>query len=253
MAKLIDEGRAAWPGLATVPASFAARVLASDTPVERLHVPDLHLACACHEGAADALAIMDRTILCEVPKYLTRFRQDGAFSDEVTQTLRDKLFVGHAPRIADYSGRGPLRAWVRIAAVRTAVNMLSARQVRPERELDEVDALDVADLALLKARHRGQFREAINDAILALSAKQRTLLRMHHLDGYTLDQLATSYGVHRATIARWIAQAREAVVAAVRKRLAAELALSAGEVDKLAAIVNSQIELSVSRLFGRAR
>jgi RNA polymerase sigma-70 factor (ECF subfamily) len=216
-----------------------------------VHAADLYLASACGAGSADALAIVERTILCEVPKFLARFRRDFAFVDEVTQQLRTKMFVGPSPKILDYSGRGRLHAWIRIAAVRTALNLLPAGNAEPERELDDTEAIGGAELALLKARHRDQFREAVSAAILALPAKQRTLLRMHHLDGFTLDQLAVSQQVHRATVARWLADARAQIVERVRERLTAELALTASEIDSLAADVNSQLELSISRLFGK--
>ena len=42
------------------------------------------------------------------------------------QRLRERLFVGsdgEPARLASYSGRGPLGTWVRIAAIRLALNL----------------------------------------------------------------------------------------------------------------------------------
>ena len=36
----------------------------------------------------------------------------------------------------------------------------------------------------------------------------RTVLRLHVIEGVTLDGLAVAYGAHRATVARWLASAR---------------------------------------------
>ncbi|MGZ3425953.1 MAG: hypothetical protein ACXVCV_04845, partial [Polyangia bacterium] len=54
--------------------------------------------------------------------------------------------------------------------------------------------------------------------------------------------------VHRSTVARWIAGARQQVLADARARLRAELGLSAGEFDSLAGVVRSQLDLSVAKI-----
>ena len=64
------------------------------------------------------------------------------------------------------------------------------------------------------------------------------------LDGLTIDEIAPMYGVHRATAARWIASAKQDVLARTRKQLMTELHLDAGEVDSLIRLVQSRIELT---------
>jgi RNA polymerase sigma-70 factor, ECF subfamily len=254
LAKLLADARAVWPTVDVAADVFTARVLAAvaaGATLDQVHASDLYLACGCAAGSRAALAMFEEAILSDVPTFLARFRRDAAFSDEVAQLLRHKLFVGPSPKIAEYAGRGPLRAWVRVAAVRTAVNLLGAGETVPGSDRDEADVLDGADVALLKARYRGPFRDALNASILALSTKERTLLRMHHVDGFTLDRLATVHRVHRATVARWLAAVRAQIVKGVRDRLVTELALSPAEVDSLATVIHSQLELSVGRLLGR--
>jgi RNA polymerase sigma-70 factor (ECF subfamily) len=253
VAKLFAEARVAWPSIEVAPDRFAARVAASvgdGATLDQLHASDLYLACACAAGSDGALAAFERAILADVPQFVARFKRDGAFADEVAQRLRIKLFVGDAPKIGDYAGRGPLRAWVRIAAIRTAVNLLDAADAIAEPDPEQAAGLDGGgEIALLKARGRDHFRTALEAALLALPAKDRTLLRMHHVDGYTLDQLATVHRVHRATIARWLAATRGQIVDGVRTQLTTELALSPSEIDSLVALVESQLEISLSRLF----
>jgi RNA polymerase sigma-70 factor (ECF subfamily) len=252
VAKLFAEARATWPDLEVAPQVFAKRVAASvatGATLDQLHAGDLYLACACTAGSRDALAVVERTMLADVPQFVGRFGRDAAFADECAQRLRIKLFVGDAAKIADYAGRGPLRAWVRVAAIRTAVNLLDAQDVLAEPDPEATAGLDPGSEALLKARDREHFRAALEATILALPAKERTLLRMHHVDGYTLDRLATIHRVHRATIARWLAAVRAEIVEGVRERLAVKLQLTPSEIDSLVAIVDSQLELSLSRLF----
>jgi RNA polymerase sigma-70 factor (ECF subfamily) len=129
--------------------------------------------------------------------------------------------------------------------------LLDTAGVLPEPDLEATAGLDSAsELALLKGRDRDHVRAALEATILALPARERTLLRMHHVDGYTLDRLATIHHVHRATVARWLAAARAQIVEGVRDRLGAALRLSPAEIDRLVADVDSQLELSLSRLFG---
>ncbi len=75
----------------------------------------------------------------------------------------------------------------------------------------------------------------------------RTLLRMHVVEGVTLDGLAMAYGAHRATIARWLAAARSALLKGTRARLAGSLKLKPEEVDSLIELARSRLEISISR------
>ena len=54
-------------------------------------------------------------------------------AEEVLQALRAHVLVGDAPKLADYDGRGPLAAWVRVAAVRAASNVSSQESSFPSR------------------------------------------------------------------------------------------------------------------------
>jgi RNA polymerase sigma-70 factor (ECF subfamily) len=250
----LARARAAWPALPLDPARFEAWLerKQADVPGE-LHVEDLYLACACAAAVPEALAAFDAQVLALVPRMVARFPGGPAFADEVVQGLRARLLVGTPPRIAEYSGRGALRSWVKVAALRLAVDLVRARGELPPDDPGAVDALATApspELELLKARYKGAFEQALRDAILGLSVRQRNLLRLHHVDGATLDQLAVSYRVHRATIARWLADGREAVVAGTHARLGATLSLSRSELESLALLVRSQLELSVRQLLG---
>jgi RNA polymerase sigma-70 factor (ECF subfamily) len=81
-----------------------------------------------------------------------------------------------------------------------------------------------------------------------LTPRQRSLLRLHVLDGVTLAQLARSYQVHRATIVRWLAQARAEILERTRVAMAQRLRLPEGELEALHLTVSSQLDLSLKRL-----
>src|SRR5262245_22986013 len=100
LTSLWESGRSAWPGL-ELPAPVWVRHLAAHLPAEEdaegflasVHASDLYLACACALGDPAALVAFDRSILSQVPSFLSRVDSSPAFVDELRQLLREKLLV----------------------------------------------------------------------------------------------------------------------------------------------------------------
>src|SRR5262249_54950430 len=116
VAQALAEARAAWPRVRFDEARFAARLaeqIATEGDLD--HAADLLLATACAAGDPAAHAALEEHYLADVPAALGRFRPSRDFVREVLQALRTKLLVSTtgAPKIAEYSGRGPLAAWIR--------------------------------------------------------------------------------------------------------------------------------------------
>jgi RNA polymerase sigma-70 factor (ECF subfamily) len=104
------------------------------------------------------------------------------------------------------------------------------------------------ELKLIKERYREPFKQALRAALGELSSEQRNMLKLHFVDGMTLENVATAFHVSRATIARRIAQARDAVFDHVRVRLQAELGIDRAEFEGLLGLLRSRLELSLSAL-----
>jgi len=249
-----ERGRAAWADVQLGADTFAAHVLRLGAEVDREPHSDLYLACACAHDDAAAHAAFDRAFLSEIGKHIRRIDPAGELIDEVQQLLRERLLVaraGERPRIAEYSGRGPLAAWVRVAAVRVAVDLRRKRGTDPAA-LGDAEHLAAADLdpetALIRARYQRDYETALREALAELSAKQRNLLRMHFVDGMTVDRIGVAYRVHRATAARWIVDLRRQLLDATYHRLGARLHLSPAEFASLTAIVRSELHLSLGGL-----
>jgi RNA polymerase sigma-70 factor (ECF subfamily) len=258
----LAQAEAAWPRVEVDPVQLAVdladRLAKQPDPVAALdgwHAADLWLASACARAEPTALEAFERDILAGMPAFLAQFRAGPSFVDEVRQRVRERLLVapaGGLPRIAAYSGRGPLRAWVRVVSTRVALDVLRERKVEPDAEPDVaervIDAAATPEVAALRARYLPHFQQALARAVEALTSKQRNLLRMHHIDAYSLDELATTYGVHRATVARWLADARAELLDRTQTLLRAELGLSPSDFASLATALRSQLHLSLQRL-----
>jgi RNA polymerase sigma-70 factor, ECF subfamily len=209
--------------------------------------------------AAQDPAALERYERELVPMITSQLRRRGHTDDEIAevqQTLRARLFVGDTagPAITSYAGRGALRSWVLVSALREAVRGRQRAAREPAVEEDALVALaDQAGSSSFtgdKERYRGAFRDAFRAALAILTPRERNLLRMHVIDGLTIDQVAALQSVHRATAARWIERARETVGREVRRDLMRQLGVDPFEADELLRWVQSRIELSLSGLAG---
>jgi RNA polymerase sigma-70 factor (ECF subfamily) len=260
--RLFDEGARAWPGVALPAAAFAAYVAElsqrnAGAPFDPDRGPDLYLACACAHRVPGALEAFDRAHLAGIGAYLARLRPTTAFVDEVQQEVRAKLHVGRdgaAPWIAEYDGRGALANWVRVVALRAAIDLHRQAGAAPRVDERAVPAPAPSDPErdLHRMRYQETFQRALRDAVSALDRDQRRILRRHFADGVTLDALATELGVHRATVARRLAAARMALRHDARHRLRAALGCADSEVERLDAELRSQLDLSLSTLLRTA-
>jgi len=223
----------------------------------RLQLADLHLACACADGNVAAHALFEERFLgvARMRACLRHIDAAPALVDEVRQLLRVRLLLGEPPvppRITQYSGLGTLASWVGIAAQRAALNLLRGEQTRARVNREVVaDALPAAgdpELDYLKARYRGEFREAIGAAVATLTARDRLLLRLHLVDQLSHERIAVMYQVHQSTVTRWIGGAREAIVRETRRALQARLRVDSADLESLVALVGSRLDLSLTRL-----
>jgi RNA polymerase sigma-70 factor (ECF subfamily) len=262
--EILDACRRAWPGLG-VPEHAFVRHLAENLPEDgdldgrlaRMQCPDLYLACGCVTQDPVALAAFDGRILSRTVPVLQRMGLSASQIDEVVQVLRAKLLVGdehgRSPVMASYAGRGPLVGWVRTAARRTALSLRRNKDeqiggANDDHDLKRIPICVDAELEYLKNRYQAEFKRAVEDAIATLGTEQLRVLRLHYHDGLSIDRIGALLGVHRATAARWIRAASDAVRDETRRLLHDRLGLSTAELDSLAGLVQSQLHLSLGRL-----
>jgi len=250
-----EAGRAAWPGAKLDPDAFAARAVRLEVRAEDVDVrgADLYLAWACAESDKVALAYFERLFLPAVDGYVGRLGLADAVVDDVRQELRIRLLVGPEPRIGQYSGRGPLAAWVRMAAIRVALSLLERSKVRSNaKDISALSALvgeqTNPELAAVRHRHGSAFQAALERSLDALDARDKTLLRMHFIDQLNIEAMGRIYRVHRATVARWLVAIRRRVLDNLRTELSLDLKASTSEFRSMLAVVRSDLDLSLRHL-----
>jgi RNA polymerase sigma-70 factor (ECF subfamily) len=246
---------ARWPAW-LAPEAFAGYVAARIDPaldpvaaLGELYAADLYLACACARGVAAAHGALEREYVAELPAALRAIDPRTDFVEEVLQQLREKMLVvaDGAARIEAYSGHGPLGAWLRVSALRLALTL--RRRGQPLAADDDLAALldpsPTAEATVLAIRVGADVRAALRDAIAALPARTRAVLRLYYADGHGVEDIGRVYRVHASTVSRWLAKARVDILAATRASLVERLAASASEIDSVLGHAAS-VELNLS-------
>jgi RNA polymerase sigma-70 factor (ECF subfamily) len=256
LARCVSRGRAAWPDLAIDDASFVAHLGPRVAPgsVDSAHAGDLWLACACARAVPGAVEAFEQAHAADVRAVHAQAHPPRPALDELQQVLRARLFVGPAPKIADYSGVGPLRSWVRVVGARVLVDLARAPSARETPRSSDDDFLavpspdDDPELEYLKRTYRSELRQAFEDAARALGAEERNVLRDHYARGLSIDEIAAAHGIHRATAARRVEGAREAVLRGTRQRLMQRLRLSRRELESVVRLIESQLHVTMDRV-----
>lgn len=256
------EGCLRWPSIALALEQFerfCERISGSPASCEeiRRNAADLYLCCACANGDPTALRLFEHEAHDVVHGAIVKVHREPEFVRETLQEFWKKLLVGPDAKVLNYEGRGPLQAWLRIAAARLALDRLRAERAVAGRETDLGEILAEHDFGpestLTRARFHRPFREALNRAISTLSQKDRNLLRMHLVGHCSIDQIGRAYNVHRATAARWLEQAREHILQSVRTELAlCGTRLTDSEFRSVARVVGGELELEVASWSGDA-
>ncbi len=214
-------------------------------PGEPTFEADQLLAERCSEGDLAAIAELEAAHFRSVLQVMRG-------SD--TAALR-AIFLsapkGQRPTIAAYSGEVSLRTWLKVTALRAV-----AHHTEPstnESWLKIVDDSASPELSALKKRSYVEFTEAFRAAVKQLSASERTVLRLRFSKRLEIEQISNLYSMHRVSVARWLATAREHLALAARDELISRLKLQGDALKDLLFLVRLQLDLSLRETTGRVQ
>lgn len=254
MRKMYLDGVRRWPSIHVDEQSFEAhcRVLFADANEDDSREgADVYLCCACANRDAEALRTFERETLEIARSAIEKVRRETDFVDETLQELWQKLLFGTNARVAGYAGRGPLKAWVRVAATRTALDRCRSLRISAIRqtELSEGFAASGYDPEqfVSKQRYAEAFQSAMEEAVAALTPRDRNVLRMHVCGHCSIDEIGRAYNVHRATAARWLERGRTSIYDTLRSGLfRRDVKLTDSEFKSLALGMGRELELRLS-------
>jgi len=255
LARVVSVARAPWPELTLADEDFLPFLLARlpappAAPEEllQLHLSDLYLLCAYRRGDRAAAQALEARYVPRMRAALRRLNMPPAEARDIEQSVCKRLLEDQG---ATFNGRGELVAWMVIAAVHAASSL--RRKGKREVELsdaiaeDDDGSVEDAELAYLKRRYREEFKLAFAEALASLSARDRTVLRYHAVDRLNIGQIGAFYNVHRATVARWLAAAREQLFAGTRAALMRRVNIGPAEIDSVLRLIQTQLDISLRR------
>jgi RNA polymerase sigma-70 factor, ECF subfamily len=217
-------------------------------------IDDLSLALACAAHHHRALANFEERFGREIDRAIRKSPGLGLGTDEFRQIIREKLFVAsgtEAPRIASYGGRAPLIGWLRVICARTVIDLARKHhEVEPaprdEELFDRLASRDNPELQAIRSCYAEVLPRAFRAALAELHPRQRNLLRQRYLHGTPASALATSYGVHRATLFGWLEEAREQLLNRMQREVRAAVAESS--LDSVMGLMGSELNWSIRRM-----
>jgi RNA polymerase sigma-70 factor (ECF subfamily) len=214
------------------------------------HVADVAIAFAAAGGDPGAQSELHRRVVHAARTTLPAAGYAAHIVDDTIGELELTL-LGEPSPLLKYRGQSSLAGWLRTLAARTAMRLVevSRREVTDD-DASLIDHVASSDLTrdLSRAELRELVRRAFATAIGRLSYFDRDLLASFIVRGHSVDTIAKSHDVHRATAARWMARARAALDRELASELESGLGATDSEVRSLVGSVRSSIELSVERL-----
>jgi RNA polymerase sigma-70 factor (ECF subfamily) len=224
-------------------------------PLDALPIEDLYLVCACLTAAPGAVAAFESRHDATIRGAIARMVPPSDV-DEARQQLMQSLLVGSEaspPKLGTYAGKAPLDRWLGVSAQRAALMWL--RSNRAEHRARDAAANEAAaspdahpETAYMKERYRGEFEVALGEALARLPDRDRVLLRLHLVNGVSVEKIGKMFSVSQPTASRWLAAARAKLLDDIKEVLRARLGASSSELASLAGMVASRLDLSLSML-----
>lgn len=221
-------------------------------PLSSEGIRELCVAFAAQRGIGSALSELRARVDAVTRRVGGKHGASAAQVDELRQAVESSLFIGAGgpPGALRFSGRGPLDAWLHASAVRIYWRTRDSDRRETTDTPDLVGGLEDnlvdPELALIRAHDGGEFIRAFRGAVASLTSRERNLLRLYVLQGKSLEAIGHAYGVHLATVSRWLSTCREQLLRRTRERLAESLRASPSELESLIRVLDGRIELSLS-------
>jgi len=215
------------------PISNEQRQGASDL-IRSLNCNDLCMAIACANG--DEAAWEDfyreyRGFMISIARSVT---QDVTAAEQLADSTFAELYGlresggVRVSKFSFYSGRGSLRGWLRAVVFQLSADIYrkTGRFVQTEEaeDMEHLAAAPATQAAIETDMVGEQYHLAVGSslrkAIDSLEPREKLLLAHYYYDEMTLREIGKLFGVHEATICRWLAKIQKRARKLVEKSLA---------------------------------
>jgi RNA polymerase sigma-70 factor (ECF subfamily) len=193
--------------------------------VQRLHLADLALACACASGDEEAWDYFVRTYRRDLYRSAERIDRSGG-ARELADSLYADLYGVPTGAVRQslfryFHGRSSLATWLRSVLAQRHIDLV--RERRRVSQLPDGDVLLAPEPlhahGLERPRFLAMMRTALVHAVSGLPSDDRLRLSCYYARRMTLAQIGLLMGEHEATVSRQLTRARAAIRQAVESEL----------------------------------
>jgi RNA polymerase sigma-70 factor, ECF subfamily len=206
----------------------------------QIHHEDLFLAIACSRADHIAWEYFADDYFPILKQYALHTCGNASESEDLAQEITAKL-MNEPNRLAGYNGRGSLAGWLRVAVSHAAIDRYRRR--RREVSLEELQENGAQSVLVDPAKDGGEedldsrwgpvISGIVGEKISGLSSRDRLILGLHYLRGVSLKTIGLQFGIHEATVSRWLDRVRREIRKQVENELRKKHGLRAGEIKSL--------------------
>ncbi|HEY0428814.1 MAG TPA: sigma-70 family RNA polymerase sigma factor [Pyrinomonadaceae bacterium] len=242
--------------------------------VEAIRADDLCLIIACESGDAAAWEDLVKNFDSTVKAAARKFAKNAEDAEDLASSIWAELYGLREDKdgklktkLSYYSGRGSLAGWLRAVTNQLAIDQFRKEskfvQIEEIREFENLanessektDNSSVVSHAenpeeiLTEKRTSKDVSEALKQAIDALEAEDKLILKLYYFDDLKLKDIGNALGFHEATASRKLVRVQSEIRKSVEKILRTQHGWSEPEVKRYLAETASKLGISFEKLF----
>ncbi len=213
---------------------------------------DDYVRLSCLAQRPGSWEVLDAEYIQPLRASVLRVSESSEAADLALQRFR-VLLAEPSSKLAAYRPVGSFRAWMRVVAVRTALEVSRESRRRAAREDELTDRLAQLttgpEARYARAEINAELRRALCVAVRALPTEERLALRLHLVSRWNISQIGRTLSVHRSTAARMLVAARNKVKEAMRAELSRRKGAAFDDTGEAWSELPSRLDLSLTQLF----
>jgi RNA polymerase sigma-70 factor (ECF subfamily) len=221
---------------------------------------DLCLAIACAKGDEPAWEDFFRNYRGYLISIARAVTQDQGGAEQLADSTFAELYGlresggARVSKFSFYSGRGSLRGWLRAVVHQLSADIYrkTGRFVQTE-EADDLERIPMipsstasSEMEFVGQQYETAVSDALRRAIEQLEARERLLLAHYYYDEMTLKEISKLFGVHEATVCRWLSKAQKRTRKLVEKSLLKDHRFNRRQVADAIQLVAERADISIS-------
>lgn len=242
--------------------------------VEELRPDDLCLILACERGDETAWNELVKIHDATVKSAARKISNNAEDAEDLASSIWAELYGLKQDKdgklktkLSYYSGRGSLAGWLRAVVSQLAIDGFRRQakfvQIEENREFENlanesaeksennpvVAHSDTPEEIFSERETQKDVAEALKEAIAALEAEDKLILKLYYFDDLKLKDIGATLGFHEATASRKLVRVQSEIRKSVEKILRSRHGWSEEEVKRYLSETASKLGISFEKMF----